>query len=85
MPLKKKYISLKITYQNINIQVYTLNFVVGQQSLILFTGFGVIFAKKYGSFSPKIGRRKNYQNPFPVILRIKKVKGAIKLEGEGGG
>ena len=49
-----------------------LNFVVGQQSLYL-NGFIKIFAKKCDSFSLKIGGRN--------LLR--KVQGAIKIEGGG--
>ena len=53
----------------------------------VFYWFVSIFAKKYRSFSPKIGWRNFFcQNPFPANLRIKKkVLTAIKLEGGGGG
>ena len=45
-----------MTYRNMYIQVYTLNFGVGQLSLCLLTGLsGVIFANMT-PISPKLGR-----------------------------
>ena len=68
-----------MTYWNINIQVYIVKFCCRSANSLSF--------RKYYSFSPKIGGEENCQNPFPVILRLKKggkkFWGVFKLEVGG--
>ena len=69
--LEKKDILIKMTYRNINIQVYMLNFVVGQQIPCLLTGLLKYLQINMALLVQKLGRGKKSSKSVSGILRLK--------------